>query len=54
MPELDYRWEMNRFLSKWLKFCTHQGHIFLACTTTAIEPLESRPRIAMTRRPSLD
>jgi len=29
MPELDRRWEMNRFLYKWLRFCTHQGHLFL-------------------------
>ena len=29
MPELDRRWEMNRFLYKWLKFCSNQGHIFL-------------------------
>jgi uncharacterized protein YqiB (DUF1249 family) len=33
MPELENRWEMNRFLYKWLKFCTHQGHIFLNCTS---------------------
>ena len=30
MPELDRRWEMNRFLYKWLRFCTHQGHLFLS------------------------
>ena len=32
MPEIDRKWEMNRFLLKWLKFCTHQGHLFLECT----------------------
>ncbi len=32
MAELERRWEMNRFLLKWLRFCTHQGHLFLACT----------------------
>ena len=32
MPEVDRKWEMNRFLLKWLKFCTHQGHLFLECT----------------------
>ena len=32
MPEVDRKWEMNRFLLKWLRFCTHQGHIFLSCT----------------------
>ncbi len=34
MAELERRWEMNRFLLKWLRFCTHQGHLFLACTAT--------------------
>jgi uncharacterized protein len=33
MPEVERKWEMNRFLLKWLKFCTHQGHMFLACTS---------------------
>lgn len=32
MPEVDRKWEMNRFLLKWLKFCTYQGHLFLECT----------------------
>ena len=32
MPEVDRKWEMNRFLSKWLRFCIHQGHLFLNCT----------------------
>ncbi len=32
MAELERRWEMNRFLLKWLRFCSHQGHLFLACT----------------------
>lgn len=44
MPELEYRWDMNRFLGKWLKFCTHQGHIFLACTATAAEPVAPERR----------
>jgi len=35
MPELDRRWEMNRFLNKWLRFCSHQGHMFLSCTSLA-------------------
>ena len=29
MSELHRRWNMNRFLYKWLRFCTHQGHLFL-------------------------
>lgn len=37
MPELDHRWEMNRFLYKWLRFCSNQGHIFLNCTTRPAE-----------------
>ena len=37
MPELDHRWEMNRFLYKWLKFCSNQGHIFLNCTARSVE-----------------
>ncbi len=41
MPELDRRWEMNRFLYKWLKFCTHQGHMFLDCN---VEPTHD-PRL---------
>ena len=36
MPELDRRWEMNRFLQKWLGFCQHQGHLFLRCTTQQV------------------
>ncbi len=37
MPELDHRWEMNRFLYKWLRFCSNQGHIFLNCTARSVE-----------------
>lgn len=44
MPELEYRWDMNRFLSKWLKFCTHQGHIFLECTVAEAAAFTPRPR----------
>jgi len=29
MPEVQRRWTMNRFLNKWLRFCAHQGHLFL-------------------------
>lgn len=32
VPELDRKWEMNRFLQKWLGFCLRQGHLFLRCT----------------------
>jgi len=36
MPEVQRRWTMNRFLNKWLRFCAHQGHLFLDCTSTAV------------------
>ena len=39
MPELDHRWEMNRFLAKWLKFCSNQGHLFLNCTARPAEKI---------------
>ncbi|MEM7251819.1 MAG: DUF1249 domain-containing protein [Pseudomonadota bacterium] len=32
MPELDQKWELNRFLQKWLGFCHRQGHLFLKGT----------------------
>lgn len=32
MPELDRKWELNRFLNKWLGFCHRQGHLFLQVT----------------------
>ena len=35
-PDLYRRWEMNRFLQKWLRFCGHQGHLFLEATTTRV------------------
>lgn len=39
MPELDHRWEMNRFLYKWLRFCSNQGHIFLNCNSFPAEEI---------------
>lgn len=33
--ELMRRWRMNRFLYRWLRFCTHQGHLFLRRTAQA-------------------
>ena len=42
MPELDHRWEMNRFLYKWLRFCSNQGHLFLNCTAQSAEQI-TRP-----------
>ena len=41
MPELDRRWEINRFLYKWLRFCTHQGHIFLNCNSRPVAGFEA-------------
>ena len=43
MPELNSRWEMNRFLYKWLKFCSNQGHLFLNCTARPVENPARRP-----------
>ena len=37
MPELDRKWRMNRFLLKWLRFCTYQGHIFIPGITSAVD-----------------
>ncbi|MCB1743855.1 MAG: DUF1249 domain-containing protein [Gammaproteobacteria bacterium] len=34
MPLLERKWEMNRFLFKWLRFCAYQGHLFLNCTAS--------------------
>ena len=37
MPELERKWEMNRFLLKWLRFCTFQGHLFLPGVTPTLD-----------------
>ena len=39
MPELDRKWRMNRFLLKWLRFCTFQGHLFIPGITPAVHVL---------------
>ncbi len=36
MPELDRKWELNRFLQKWLGFCHRQGHLFLRVTAQPV------------------
>lgn len=38
MPDLDRKWELNRFLQKWLGFCLRQGHLYLRCTSLSIAP----------------
>ena len=46
MPELDRKWRMNRFLLKWLRFCSLQGHLFLPGITPTLEgrsPAETPP-----------
>ena len=45
MPEIERRWQMNRFLNKWLRFCSHQGHLFLQCTNTDVSahPAKGNP-----------
>ena len=37
LPELDRKWELNRFLQKWLGFCHRQGHLFLRCTSLSMD-----------------
>jgi uncharacterized protein len=37
-PELERKWEMNRFLQKWLGFCHRQGHLFLNCDGLNVDP----------------
>lgn len=43
LPELERKWELNRFLYKWLGFCQRQGHIFLQCISATAERPLSRP-----------
>ncbi len=43
MPDLEGKWQTNRFLQKWLGFCHRQGHLFLLVTCPRIPqslPLE--------------
>ena len=43
MPDLDRKWQTNRFLQKWLGFCHRQGHLFLLVTCPRVPqslPLE--------------
>ena len=43
MPDLERKWQSNRFLQKWLGFCHRQGHLFLLVTCHRIPdalPLE--------------
>ena len=46
MPELDRKWRMNRFLVKWLRFCTYQGHIFLPGVTATLDPVGAARALA--------
>lgn len=45
-PQLDYKWELNRFLYKWLGFCLRQGHIFLRCTARPVDSWAPEPPAA--------
>lgn len=48
MPEVQRRWRMNKFLNKWLRFCAHQGHLFLRCTHTGVgNPGVPDPRLEL-------
>ena len=43
MPDLERKWQTNRFLQRWLGFCHRQGHLFLLVTCPRIPqslPLE--------------
>ncbi len=43
MPDLERKWQTNRFLQRWLGFCHRQGHLFLLVTCPRISqslPLE--------------
>ena len=51
MPELDRKWQMNRFLLKWLRFCTYQGHIFIPGVTPTLD--EFRPTRTLNTFPNL-
>lgn len=37
MPDLDRKWQLNRFLQRWLGFCHRQGHLFLRVTARPVE-----------------
>ena len=50
-PELDRKWRMNRFLLKWLRFCTYQGHIFIPGITPTLD--EFPPIRTLDTSPSL-
>jgi uncharacterized protein YqiB (DUF1249 family) len=50
MPELDRKWELNRFLYKWLGFCQRQGHIFLHCISVTAERPLSHPSQMLLQR----
>lgn len=44
LPEVERRWQANRFLGKWLKFCLHQGHLFLAGVNSRSEYVDDMVR----------
>ena len=55
MPELDRKWRMNRFLLKWLRFCTFQGHIFipgLTPTGDGLSPVRGPAPLPSPHRPA--
>ncbi len=38
--ELERKWEQSRFLQKWLGYCLRQGHLFLSCNASSLEPAD--------------
>jgi uncharacterized protein YqiB (DUF1249 family) len=51
MPEVNRKWEMNRFLLKWLKFCAFQGHLFLTSTSVGAPEVDTMVRSATEANP---
>jgi uncharacterized protein YqiB (DUF1249 family) len=39
VPQLYWRWKINRFLFKWLSYCLRQGHRFSAITPPSPLPI---------------
>lgn len=39
--ELELKWELNRFLQRWLGYCLHQGHLFLGLSEAPRATAES-------------
>lgn len=47
--ELEHKWELNRFLQRWLGYCLHQGHLFLDYDGCAIQARAGRAGTGVSR-----